>query len=131
MNHIQPPTHLIIALIVTIIIIGVLLFFKKKLLAHRKWLFINSILFLCVYFIVVGAALYQDISLQLALQKFDLNRDGFFSGNEITPQQSEAMQKYVSDTGRTFSVISGLLFAGTITIMISLGRVIINIFKSK
>ncbi len=131
MNHIQPPTHLIIALIVTIIIIGVLLFFKKKLLAHRKWLFISSIIFLCIYFIVVGGALYQDISLQLALHKFDLNGDGFFNGNEITPQQSEAMQKVVSDTGRTFSVISGLLFAGTITIMISLGRVIINIFKSK
>ena len=131
MNHIQPSTHLIIALLITILLIVVLWFYKKKLLACRKWLFINSILFLCVYFIVVGAALYQDISLQLALQKFDLNRDGFFSGKEITPQQSEAMQKYVSDTGRTFSVISGLLFAGTITIMISLGRVIINIFKSK
>lgn len=131
MNHIQPPTHLIIALIVTIIIIGVLLFFKKKLLAHRKWLFISSIIFLCIYFIVVGTAVYQDINLKLALQKFDLNGDGFFNGNEITPQQSEAMQKVVSDTGRTFSVISGLLFAGTITIMISLGRVIINIFKSK
>ncbi|WP_299150487.1 hypothetical protein [uncultured Dokdonia sp.] len=131
MNHIQPSTHLIIALLITILLIVVLWFYKKKLLASRKWLFINSILFLCVYFIVVGAALYQDISLQLALQKFDLNRDGFFSGKEITPQQSEVMQKYVSDTGRTFSVISGLLFAGTITIMISLGRVIINIFKSK
>ncbi|WP_396598000.1 hypothetical protein [Dokdonia sp. R86516] len=79
----------------------------------------------------MGTALYQDISLQLALQKFDINSDGFFSGNEITPQQSEAMQKFVSDTGRTFSVISGLVYAGIITIMISLGRVVVYILKSK
>ena len=131
MNHIQPPTHLILALLVTILLIVVSLFYKKKLLISRKWLFINTIVFLCVYFIVVGGAVYQDISLQLALQKFDLNSDGFFSGNEITSQQSEAMQKFVSDTGRTFSVISGLLYAGIITIMISLGRVVVNILKSK
>ncbi|WP_339849307.1 hypothetical protein [uncultured Dokdonia sp.] len=131
MNHIQPPTHLILALLITIFLIVVSLFYKKKLLISRKWLFINTIVFLCVYFIVIAGTVYQDISLQLALQKFDLNSDGFFSGNEITPQQSEAMQKFVSDTGRTFSVISGLLYAGTITIIISLVRVVINILKSK
>ncbi len=131
MNIIQPRLHLVIVTIITFFLLVILFCYRRKMLSGNKWLFYYGIIFLSIYFIVVSVATYQDISLQLALQKFDLNSDGFFSGNEITPQQSEVMQKFVSDTGRTFSVISGLLYAGIITIMISLGRVVVNILKSK
>jgi len=98
-------------------------------LSCNKWLFYHGIIFLSIYFIVVSVATYQDLSLQLALQHFDLNNDGFFDSEEITCKQKQAMTKLYSDTARTLSPITGLILAATVTITVTLVKRLFGLFK--
>lgn len=54
-----------------------------------------------------------DLDLQKQLDIFDLNHDGIFSPDEITPQQEQAFNKafnaVVSDTGRALAPITGAI----------------------
>lgn len=45
------------------------------------------------------------------LNSFDLDDDGFFSGDEITPEQQQAMQRVSNDTGRALAPITGAIFS--------------------
>ena len=75
-------------------------------------MFWNSlILFLGLYLLIVGKATYDTIYYQWDLNRYDLNKDGFFNGIEITNSQKEAMKVLTNDTGRNFSFISGFIFA--------------------
>lgn len=49
--------------------------------------------------------------MQNNLDSFDLNKDGFFSGNEITDAQEKALESVSSDTGLTFAPITGILYS--------------------
>ncbi len=59
----------------------------------------------------LGLAEYDRISCQLTLNKYDLNKDGIFSGNEVTEEQKQAMQNLINDTGRNLVFITGFLFS--------------------
>ncbi len=59
----------------------------------------------------LGLAEYDSISCQLTLNKYDLNKDGIFSGNEVTEEQKQAMQNLINDTGRNLVFITGFLFS--------------------
>jgi hypothetical protein len=54
-----------------------------------------------------------------------LNNDQIFIGQEIATQQKEAMRKVSNDTARKLSVYIGLVYSGTITIVLFL----IDLFK--
>lgn len=136
MNEVSLPYHLIIPALISILILGIIVLKRKKLFTQGKWkwLWISITVFWGVYFLIVGGATYSDISSELTLQKFDLNGDGFFNGEEITSEQKEAMSKVISDTGRNFLFITGLIFSGTIAIFVFLiGKIIeyLNRKKSK
>ena len=120
MKHISVPYHLIIPSIISILILATIFYKRKKTFKtdKRKWLWTCISLFFIIYLLIVGGATYVGISSELNLQKFDLNRDGFFSGNEITPELKKALRKVTSDTGRNFSFISGLFASGIISITI-------------
>jgi len=117
MNEISLPYHLIIPSLISILILGIIILKRKKLFANGKWkwFWISTTIFFAIYLLIVGGATYSDISLELALRKFDLNRDGMFNGAEITPELKVALNKVSSDTGRNFSFITGLIFSGIIT----------------
>lgn len=90
------------------------------------------IVFLFVYISVVGVATYNAIYYQWDLNRYDLDNDGFFGGQEITKDQETAMQRLTNDVGRNFSFITGLLFAGFIsTIVYVVGRILLNSKKEK
>ncbi len=114
MNEISLPYHLIIPSLISILILGIIILKRKKLFANGKWkwFWISTTIFFAIYLLIVGGATYSDISLELALRKFDLNRDGMFNGAEITPELKVALNKVSSDTGRNFSFITGLIFSG-------------------
>ncbi len=133
MNEISLPYHLIIPSLISILALGIIFINWKKLFIKGKWkwFWISITLFVGIYLLIVGGATYVDISLKLALQKFDLNRDGFFSGNEITPEQEAAMQKVIAETGRNFSVITGLFFSGIITLFVFIGGKILERINTK
>jgi hypothetical protein len=67
--------------------------------------------FLAVYLFIVGSSMSYDIYYQLDLNRYDLDKDGFFGGQEITTEQEAAMQRLTSDVGRNFSFVTGFIFA--------------------
>jgi hypothetical protein len=120
MNELSLPYHLIIPSIISILILGIV-FYKRKTLFKSgkwKWFWISLTVFFTINLLIVGGATYSDISSELILRKFDLNEDGVFSGNEITPEQKVIMRRNISDTGRNISFINGLIFSGTIAFFV-------------
>jgi len=72
------------------------IFFQHKI----KIAFLLSVAFYLLLNILVYV---QDQHYYNELQKFDLNQNGFFSKEEITPAQQLAQKKVVSDTARNFA----------------------------
>ena len=103
--------------------LGILFLKRKKLFANgeRKLFWISTVVFFVIYLLIVGGATYSDLNAQLTLNDFDLNKDGLFSGEEITAEQKEAMQKLTSDTGRNFSFIIGFIFSVIIAFFVFIG----------
>lgn len=77
---------------------------KKKLLLALMQIFVFYVS------VLIEVSIY-DYQLEKQLYSFDLNGDGVFSGSEITPEQEEAMIKFIGDTGRTFAPITGAIFS--------------------
>jgi hypothetical protein len=80
--------------------------------------------FLVIYLLIVGSALYTDLYCQWDLNRYDLDRDGFFGGPEQTPAQQAAMSRLTHDTGRNFSFIIGFILAFIIALLVYIiGRI--------
>lgn len=134
MNEISLPYHLIIPSIISILILGIVFYNRKRLFKNGKWklFWISLTVFFAIYLLIVGGATYSDISSELTLRKFDLNGDGFFNGDEITTEQRKAMRNVISDTGRNFSFITGLIFSGIIAFFVfGIGKITELIKKKK
>ncbi len=67
--------------------------------------------FLVAYLFIVGNATYDDIYYQWDLNRYDLDKDGIFGGQEITKDQEAAMRRLTNDVGRNFSFVTGFIFA--------------------
>lgn len=88
--------------------------------------------FLVVYLYIVGSSTYDDIYYQLDLNRYDLDKDGFFSGEEINKEQEAAMNRLTNDVGRNFSFMTGFIFAGFISAIVYIvGRFKSFIIKKK
>ena len=72
---------------------------------------ISAISAICVYAFILAGVAYIEYKLDAELAAFDLNGDGIFSGNEITPEQGKAMYRVIADTGRTFAPFTGAIFS--------------------
>lgn len=94
MNQIRLPYHLIIPTVISILFLITVIYKHKKLFnsINQKIFWISLTVFLLVYILIVGGASYATITSQLALQKIDLNQDGFFTLNEITTAQKAALE---------------------------------------
>ena len=108
MENITVKKHLVIALIFAILIL--IFSFKSK---HKRKLLIN--LFLGTYIVIIAYVIFYDIYLQYYLNSFDIDKNGFFNGDEITTEQKKAVQKLSSDTGRNFSFITGLFYSAILS----------------
>lgn len=122
MEKITIHYHLLIPTLLSFFVLIFIFFNKKKLFLKKKELIISIIVFFILYFLIVASATCTDIYAQWNLNKYDLNKDGFFSGNEITPEQEEAMKKLINDTGRNLSSITGLFFSGIMSLFVFISR---------
>jgi hypothetical protein len=111
MNKISIPYHLIIPSLICLIAIILILRSRKKLFTKDRLLWISILCFCFIYLFFVGSSAYADIYYQLDLNKYDLDKNGFFSSSESTTEQKNAMQKLSSDLGRNLSVFIGFIFA--------------------
>ncbi len=128
MDEITIPYHLVAPTIICVIGLGIILFYRKRLFSKNKLLWTSVTVFLVLYLLIVGMATFDDIYYQWDLNRYDLDKDGMFSGEEITDQQNEAMRKLTSDTGRNFSFITGFVMALIISTVVYIsGRVILKL----
>lgn len=65
----------------------------------------------CIYILILATVAYVNQKLDTELAAFDLDGDGFFGGDEITPAQEAAMQRVISDTGRNLAPFTGAIFS--------------------
>lgn len=102
---------LILFLIIQLLFV---LYLNKLRLKGKFKLTINKIALLSsllTYIIIVTFAIYLKFKYQSELDAFDLNKDGFFNGNEINEEQQKAMKNVISDTGRNLAPFTGILFS--------------------
>jgi hypothetical protein len=110
-NDITVHYHLAIPTLISGVGLVTIVIFRKRLFGRDKWLWTSLTVFLVVYLFIVGNAMYDDIYYQWDLNRYDLDKDGIFGGEEITKDQEAAMQRLTSDVGRNFSFITGFIFA--------------------
>ena len=120
MNEISLPYHLIIPSVLSILILGIVLFKSKRLFktGKWKWFWISFTIFFLFYLVIVTGATYSDIYAHWNLNRFDLNKDGFFNGDEITTEQKTAIKNLTNDIGRNFSFITGLFFSAILAFVV-------------
>ena len=128
MDEITIPYHLAIPTVLCLIGIIAILVNRKRLFTKNKLLWTSITIFLVLYFVIVSKSTFDDMYYQWDLNRYDLDKDGMFGGVEITTEQSKAMQKLTSDTGRNFSFITGFIFAFIISaIFFIFGKIITGI----
>jgi hypothetical protein len=54
-----------------------------------------------------------------------------YNGSEITPEFEATLKKVISDTGRNFSIITGLIFSGIISLFVFITGKTIEIISMK
>lgn len=111
MDELTIPYHLAIPTLLCIVGLLTIILKRKTLFEMNKLLWISITIFLCLYLLIVGTATFDSIYYQWNLNRYDLDKDGMFGGKELTNEQSEAMRKLTSDTGRNFSFITGFIFS--------------------
>lgn len=100
------------ALISGVLLILIIVLYKWTFKSKRRNLWIGFTVTLAFYSFLVGSAALTDIKYQKELNTFDINKDGIFSGNEITPEQEAAMFRLTNDVGRNFTVFTGVFIGG-------------------
>jgi hypothetical protein len=103
--------------LIPLIVAGVSFKYRNQLSVAAK---ISLFSFVVTYSFVMYGALATDFYLNHKLQQFDLNGDGFFSGNEVTPEQELAMKKLISDTGRTLAPFTGIILSTFLSVILFL-----------
>jgi tetrahydromethanopterin S-methyltransferase subunit G len=129
MDEITIPYHLVIPIIICIVGLGTIFFLRKKLFPRNKVLWISVTVFLFFYLLIVAGAAYDDLYCQWDLNRYDLNKDGLFSGQEITEKQTAAMQRLTNDVGRNLSFITGFIFAFIISSVVYIMGLLFTKFK--
>ena len=120
MTQITIPYHLFIPALISLILFLLIIALWKKIFSRskKKSVWVSILFFLIIYTIIVGSATFEDIYCQWDLNKYDLNMDGVFSGNEINTNQQAALERLINDLGRNFTVFTGLIFSGVISLFV-------------
>ncbi|MBQ4822206.1 hypothetical protein [Aquimarina sp. MMG016] len=79
---------------------------------------------------MVGKNTFDDIYYQWNLNQYDLNQDGFFTGDEVTEEFRIALKLLTQDTSRNFSFITGAIFSLLVSTPIYFMSLIIEKVKS-
>jgi len=120
MTQITIPYHLFIPALISLILFLLIIALWKKIFSRskKKSVWVSILFFLIIYTIIVGSATFEDIYCQWDLNKYDLNMNRVFSGNEINTNQQAALERLINDLGRNFTVFTGLIFSGVISLFV-------------
>ncbi|PKV67000.1 hypothetical protein [Pontibacter ramchanderi] len=129
MSPITVPYHLLIPTVASIAVLLLILVRRERLLRtqSKKSYWVSLVIFLATYALIVGGATFYDIYYQWDLNRYDLDGDGFFGANEVTPAQEAALRKLTNDMGRNLSMITGLVFSA----MVAIAAYMVGMIRSK
>lgn len=112
------------------LIIGLLLIPFIAYFVGKKYRLPMSLVYLlaCVlcYGLIVAEAWATDVYLNAVLMTHDLDGNDFFSPDEITPAQQQAMHDVISDTGRALAVFTGAVVSPIWVGLVFLGGIIVS-----
>lgn len=133
MDNMTIPVHLLLATLFSLCALWYILANRKEFFQdnYRRWFWISAVVFFCIYGLIVGLAMFQDLYLHWNLNSYDLNKDGIFSREEISDAQENAMNRVIRDTGRNFAVFTGLIFSAIISLPIFLIGIAIQKLKKE
>uniref|UniRef100_UPI00404B4206 hypothetical protein n=1 Tax=Flavobacterium sp. TaxID=239 RepID=UPI00404B4206 len=118
--------HFIIFILIEFIFIQFLI--RNTIFSDRKIAIFTSIL---LYVLIVSYVFYLNYKYKVELNKFDLNNDGFFNGNEINSEQKKAMRNVISDAGRNFAPITAIFYTTVHYFILKMILRTFNIRKNK
>ncbi len=133
MEKINLPYHLVIPSLISILILGIIILKRKRLFVNgkRKWFWISTTVFFVIYLLIVGMTTYVDLDCQWTVNKFDLDGNGIFTNEELTPEAEKAIGNLIHDTGRNLSFIFGIFQAGIISLFVFIAGKIFDYLKTK
>jgi hypothetical protein len=84
--------------------VGIVFQIRTKRFCFWKPFLVSSLI---GYVLIMASARVRDGELKVKLYELDINKDGVFTGEEITPEVNRRMMAVASDTGRTFAPVAG------------------------
>jgi len=104
---------------------------RKSWFKNKKWFWVSLIVFLSVYASILIYTMYLAEYYATQLQSFDLDNNGLFSEDEITPEQQKAQLRVIADNARNLSFITGLVLAFLIALPTYLGGKLFQFYKNR
>ena len=90
---------------------------RKKKISYFKIIFFSSVI---LYLIPILAFQYESYKIKQEMEKYDINKDGFFSKDEMTYELVELENNLINDSGFGIFVFFGYPFCLLYTLMICL-----------
>lgn len=116
MTPVTIPLHLLIPTTLSLAGFTFLLLKRSSLRRKNPVLYKTGLIFFFSYALIVGNAFGHDLYYQWDLNRYDINRDGFFSPSEATPKQLLASERLANDTERNSSFVSALIVSGILSV---------------
>ena len=90
---------------------------RKKKISYFKIIFFSSVI---LYLIPILAFQYESYMIKQEMEKYDINKDGFFSKDEMTFELEELENNLINDSGFGIFVFFGYPFCLLYTIILAL-----------
>ena len=90
---------------------------RKKKISYFKIIFFSSVI---LYLIPILAFQYENYKIKQEMEKYDINKDGFFSKDEMTYELEELENNLINDSGFGIFVFFGYPFCLLYTIILAL-----------
>src|SRR5690606_32596179 len=113
-----------IFIVLQFVILLYLLYFRSH-LTNKQISLYSSIVF---YLSIIAIVVITKFALRSELDSFDTNNDGVFNGEEIRPEQRNALKKVSSDTSLIFAPFVGIIFSIMYFIVLLVG---LKMFRKK
>ena len=90
---------------------------RKKKISYFKIIFFSSVI---LYLIPILAFQYESYKIKQEMEKYNINKDGFFSKEEMTYELEELENNLINDSGFGIFVFFGYPFCLLYTIILAL-----------
>lgn len=98
---------------------------KKAALPYLKSLWVSSFVFFCIYAALLLFVMLKWKYLEMQLDSFDINENGFIDLEEYTGDYRAINEKYYRDTARNFAFLTAAIFSFLIAVVVLLIAIVL------